>query len=268
VSYASATASASGCHILSGCGFPAPSLNNFEFKPIFTIGSFHFTKPMLLALLCAAIVIWFFWAAFAKPKLVPRGVQNVAELGVMFVRDQILRPAMGKKGDGYLPFLVALFFFIWLMNLMEIIPVAMFPVSSRIGYVWGLVGVVWVTFMFIGMKQQGPLRFFATLVPPGVPWWIIWFLAPVVILSDVVVQTFTLGVRLFANMFAGTLLIGVFIAASWYLASLNVYVIFAAGSFFMVLVLTAFEVLIQFLQAFIFTTLTATYIARSLDPQH
>lgn len=262
------TAFPGGCHLFSGCGFPAPSLEDFQFKPIFSIGSFHFTKPMLLALICAGIVVAFFWAAFAKPKVVPRGVQNLGEMGVMFVRDQILRPTMGKKGDQYLPFLVSLFFFIWLMNLMEVIPLAQFPATSRIAFPWGLVALVWLTFMYIGIRRQGPIGFFVKLVPGGVPRWILPLLAPIVILSDIVVQTFTLGVRLFANMFAGSLLIGVFIAATWYLASLGVGAVFAAGSFVMVILLTAFELLIQFLQAFIFTILTATYIARSLEPSH
>jgi F-type H+-transporting ATPase subunit a len=259
---------ASGCHILTGCGYPAPSLDNFRFKPVFTIGGLHVTKPMLLAVVCALAVVGFFWAAFARPKLVPRGVQNVGELGLMFVRDQILRPSLGKKGDRFLPFLMSLFFFIWLMNLMEVIPLAQFTATSRIGFTWALVALVWLTFMYLGIRHQGPIRFFVNLIPSGTPWWILPFLVPIVIFSDIIFQTFTLGVRLFANMFAGTLLLGVFIAATWYLASLNVYAIFAAGSFLMVVVLTAFELLIQFLQAFIFTTLTATYIARSLEPQH
>lgn len=257
-----------GCHILSGCGYPAPSLDDFQFKPIFTIGGVGVTKPMLLAVVCAAAVVAFFWAAFARPRLVPRGVQNIGELGLLFVRDQILRPSLGKSGDRFLPFLMSLFFFIWLMNLMEVIPVAQFPVTSRIGFTWCLVALVWLTFMYLGIRRQGPIGFFVNLVPPGTPWWILPLLAPILIISDIVLQTFTLGVRLFGNMFAGSLLIGVFTAATWYLAALNVYAIFAAGSFVMVVLLTAFELLIQFLQAFIFTTLTATYIARSLEPQH
>jgi len=56
-----------GCHIFSGCGFPAPGLQDFDWKPFFTIGSFGFTKPMLLAILSALVVIAFFWVAFWKP---------------------------------------------------------------------------------------------------------------------------------------------------------------------------------------------------------
>ena len=125
----SGSGASGGCHIFSGCGFPAPGLQDFNLKPLFTIGSFSFTKPMLLAILAALVVIGFFWAAFRKPKLVPRGMQNLGEMAILAVRDQILRPSLGRKGDSYLPFLVSLFFFIFVMNLMELIPVLQFPVD-------------------------------------------------------------------------------------------------------------------------------------------
>ena len=86
-----------GCHIFSGCGFPAPGLQDFDWKPFFTIGSFGFTKPMLLAIIAALVVIGFFWAAFWQPKLVPRGVQNLGEMAILAVRDQILRPSLGRR---------------------------------------------------------------------------------------------------------------------------------------------------------------------------
>jgi F-type H+-transporting ATPase subunit a len=259
----------SGCHLFSGCGFPAPSLSDFQFRPIFTIGSFQFTKPMLLALVTMLVVVGFFWVAFARPKLVPRGIQNVGEIGVEFVRNQILRQMIGKKGDGFLPFLVALFFFIWIMNMMEIIPVLQFPVPARIAFAWILVAMVWLTYMTLGIVRQGPLRFFKNMAIPGqVPWWILPLLVPVELASNILVRPFTLGVRLFANMFAGHLLLLVFYLATWYMAGLNVGAVYAAGSLVMVIILTGFELLIQFLQAFIFTTLTATYIAGSLEAAH
>ena len=90
---------------------------------------------MLLAILAALVVIGFFWAAFRKPKLIPGHAQSLGEMAILAVRDQILRPSLGKKGDSYLPFLVSLFFFIYIMNVMELIPVLQFPVTSRIGFV-------------------------------------------------------------------------------------------------------------------------------------
>ena len=162
------------CHLLKlGCGYPAPSLEDFNFAPIFSIGPWHVTKPELLMVICVLFIVGFFWAAFAKPKMIPRGAQNVGELGVLFVRDQVLRPMIGKKGDRYLPFLVSLFFFIWMMNLLEVIPIAQFPVTSHIGFVWALVLLVWLTYMSVGIRAKGPIGFFRGMVPSGAPWWII-----------------------------------------------------------------------------------------------
>ncbi len=260
-----AAASGGGCHIFSGCGFPAPGLQDFEFKPIFSIGSFHFTKPILLALICVAAVILFFWAAFRKPKIVPRGMQNLGEVALFGVRDQILRPSLGKKGDSYLPFLTSMFFFIYFMNVLEIIPIAQFPVPSRVGFAWSLALIVYVTYLYIGIKNQGLGGYFKNMIPHDVPWWIYPILVPIEFARYIFIQPFTLGIRLFANMFAGHLLLLIFTLATWYLASLSIGLLFAATSFAMVLGVTLLEALIQLLQAFIFTTLTATYIADSLE---
>ena len=211
-----------GCHIFSGCGFPAPGLQDFEWKPFFTIGSFGFTKPMLLAILAALVVIVFFWVAFRSPKLVPRGMQNLGEIAILAVRDQILRPSLGRKGDSYLPFLVSLFFFIYIMNVMELIPIFQFPVTSRIGFVWPLVFIVYFLYLYLGVKNQGPWGYLKNMIPPGVPAPIYIILVPVELLRFFVFQPFTLGVRLFGNMFAGHLLLTIFTIASWYLLSLSV----------------------------------------------
>jgi F-type H+-transporting ATPase subunit a len=261
-------ASGGGCHLFSGCGFPGPGLQSFDFKPLFTVGSFHFTKPMLIAVLCAVAVIVFFWAAFRKPQLIPRGVQNLGEIAIVAVRDQILRPSLGRRGDSYLPFLVSMFFFIWLMNLMELIPVFQFPAMSRIGFVWPLVGMVYLTYLYLGFRHQGFPGYIKNMIPWDVPKFVLIILIPIELARFFIVQPFTLGVRLFANMFAGHLLLLIFTLASWYLASLSIVLLFAAGSFVMTLFVTLLELLIDLLQAFIFTTLTAVYIASSLESAH
>jgi F-type H+-transporting ATPase subunit a len=113
-------------HVLAK-NFEGPGLGLFEWKPMFHIGPFAVAKPIVLVLVVMAVVIGFFWSAFAKPKLVPRGVQNVGEVALLFVRDQIARPMLGKDGDRWMPLLVPLFFFVWVGNLMSVVPVA----SSR-----------------------------------------------------------------------------------------------------------------------------------------
>ena len=145
----------SGCHINANCGFPAPGLNSFDFKPIFSVGSIAFTKPMLLAVICMLIVVGFFWAAFAKPKLVPGKLQLVGEIGYNFIARGIAREVIGKKGDKYVPFLTSIFFFVWIMNVMSIIPLAQFPATSRFAYPVVLAALVYVTYMFLTFKTHG-----------------------------------------------------------------------------------------------------------------
>jgi F-type H+-transporting ATPase subunit a len=254
-----------GCHLFSGCGFPAPGLQDFNFKPLFTVGSFHFTKPMLVAVLCIVLVITFFGVAFAKPRLVPGRMQGLGELAILAVRDQVVRPALGRRGDRYMPLLVSLFFYIFLMNLMELIPVFQFPAMSRIGFVVPLALWVYIVYIYLGFKSQGGWGYISGMWPHDVPFFILPILIPIELLRFWVIQPFTLGIRLFANMFAGHLLLAIFMVATWYMASFTIGLLFAVGSAVMVLFVFLLELLVDLLQAFIFTTLTANYIAASLE---
>ncbi len=256
-------------HLFSGCGYQAPSISNFYFKPLFTIGGIQFTKPILIMVLSLVIILALFGAAFRRPKLVPRGVQNLGEFAVLQVRDQILRPQLGSKGDRYLPFLVSLFFFIYFMNIFELIPVFQFPATSKYAFPLGLTLVVWVTYLAIGIKNQGPVGYFRNMaVPSGAPWWILPLLSPIELFSNIFVRPFTLSIRLFANMLSGHLLLLVFSLGAWYLLSLSIGLVFAAASLAVFLLVFLLEVLITLLQAFIFTTLTAYYISDALAPAH
>jgi F-type H+-transporting ATPase subunit a len=277
VSDALATTAATGaCHLFSGCGFPSPSIDDFYFTPFFKVGSVGFGKPGLLLLLSTLLVLLFFWFAFHSPKLVPRGVQNVGEMGVLFVRDQILRPQLGKGGEKWLPFLVSLFFFIWINNIMGIIPILYFPAMSKYGYPVALAGMVWLIYIGLGIKHQGLLGYFKTLtIPSGSPAWILPLLIPIEFFSNVLVRPFTLSVRLFANMLAGHVLLLVFTLATWYLLTFSagalhslIGVASAVISFLVAILVTALEVLVQALQAFIFTILTATYISGAYEGAH
>ena len=260
---------ASGCHLFSGCGYPAPSIADFYYKPVFTIAGIDITKPILLAILTVIIILTFFYVAFRKPKIVPRGAQNLGEMGVLFVRDQILRQQLGKKGDGFLPFIVAIFFFVWTMNIFGVIPLIEFPATSKFAFPVALAFIVWVTYITIGIKSKGPIGYFKRMaVPEGAPWWILPLLSPVELFSNILVRPFTLSIRLFANMLSGHLLLLVFGLASWYLFSLSIGLLFAATSFLVTLILTGLEVLIQALQAFIFATLTSFYIADAMETSH
>jgi F-type H+-transporting ATPase subunit a len=139
---------------------------------------------------------------------------------------------------------------------------------SKTGFVLPMVIAVYALYIFLGFKNQGAWGYISNMWPHDVPWPVLILLIPVELLRFFIIQPFTLGIRLFANMFAGHLLLSIFMLATWYLASLSIGLLFAAGSAVMVLFIFLLELLVDLLQAFIFTTLTATYIASSLEAAH
>lgn len=257
-----------------GCGYPAPDAGIFSFDPYFTFHifgvQFDITKPIILLLIGCVLILAFFLTAFGKPRLIPGKVQSLGEMAYLFIRDGIARETIGKQGDKYVPLLFSLFFFVLVMNIFGIIPGAQFPVNSRLAFPVALALVVWVLYMYLGMKHQGPIKFFTNMMfPPGLPKPIYVLLAPIELLSNIIVRPFTLAIRLFANMFAGHLLLTVFTVATFYLASLSIVgIVGSATSFLVTVILTGFELFIQSLQAYIFTLLTAVYIAGSLHSEH
>ncbi|MFD4987891.1 F0F1 ATP synthase subunit A [Streptomyces sp. NPDC058374] len=257
------------CHLFKDCGFPAPSVWSFLFDPIFSVGPVDFNKPMLLALIGTVVILAFFWAAFAKPKLVPGKFQMVAEILYDFVRSGIARETIGKKGEPFVPFLVSLFFFVWILNLWALIPLAQFPVNSVIAFPVGLALMVWVVYMTVTFKTNGFVGGIRNLcVPSGLPKPIYVILTPIEFVSNIFVRPFTLAVRLFANMFAGHILILIFTIATWYMLGTLLGTVYATASFALTLVLTVFEMFIQALQAYVFTVLTATYLSQALEEAH
>lgn len=262
------------CHLLSGCGFPAPGAEIFLFDDVaaFTIGNleFHITKVTILLFMVVAIILAFFIYAFRKPKLVPRGAQNVGEMAYLFIRDGIARDTIGKDGDKFVPFLFSFFFLVWLSNFMGIVPFAQIPITSIFAIPVAFALIVYVTWVPIGIYRQGFGGFFKNLLfPPGVPKAMYVLLAPLEFLSNLIVRPATHAIRLFANMFAGHLLIATFSIAAFYLLSASVIgLLGSAASFTMAVALTGFEALIQALQAYIFTLLAAVYIAGALHPEH
>ncbi len=260
-------ASDSSCHLVPvGCGFPAPNAEIFNYDPIVTFDvaglTVHVTKPMILLVIAAIVVIAFFVLIFRRATVVPKRMQGLGEYGYLFVRDGIARDTIGKQGDAFVPLLFSFFFFIWVLNFMSVIPFAQFPVTSRFAIPLSFAVLVYVLWIPLGVKRQGAGPFFkAMTMPPDVPKAMYVLLIPIEILSNFIVRPFTHSVRLFANMFAGHMLIVTFSVATWYLLSWNlVGIIGSAASFTVTVGLTAFELLIQALQAYVFTLLAAVYI--------
>jgi F-type H+-transporting ATPase subunit a len=253
--------------------FRAPSPDELfnSFTPIIP-GVDWFTKPVLLALLSAVLVIGVCWAAFASPKIVPRGVQNVVEYGYMFVRDQVARPFLGKDAERWMGLLLTLFFLVLVWNLMGVVPVLQFPVASHIAFPAVLAVSIYVLKVYLGMKHQGPVGYFKNMMfPPGLPKFIYVLLAPIEFLSNLIIAPFTHAVRLFANMFAGHMLLAFFsMVGFWFLFEKLTPLGAGVGvlGVVMTIIFTAFEMFIQFLQAFLFAMLAAMYIGNSLHAEH
>jgi F-type H+-transporting ATPase subunit a len=217
-----------------------------------------------------ATILVFFLGTRRKERLVPAGLfQNTAESGVAFVRNQVIMQTMGPDGLGYLPYLTALFFFLFFSNITEIIPGVQFPANARFGIPLVLALLTWLVFNVVGAAKQGPLHYVKnSIVPPGVPKAILPLVVLIELVSTFVVRPFSLMVRLFANMLAGHLILVTFAALCAALFAAKVTVVILPFSFFLLVAMTGFEVLVSFLQAFIFTILTAVYIGSSMHPEH
>jgi len=217
-----------------------------------------------------ATILIFVLGTRRKDSLVPSGLfQNVAESGVGFVRNQVIMSTMGPEGLPYLPYLTALFFFIFFSNITEIMPAVQFPANARFAMPMTLALVTWVLFNAAGMIRQGPLRYIKnSLIPPGVPAALLIIIIPIEFISTFLVRPFSLMVRLFANMLAGHLILVTFGALTAMLWAMKVTVVIAPLSFGLLVAMTGFEILVSFLQAFIFSVLTAVYIGGAIHPEH
>ncbi|MGC5344313.1 F0F1 ATP synthase subunit A [Streptomyces sp. DT24] len=259
------------CHIFDGCGFPGPGLHSFLFEPIFgdADSNFYFNKTMLLALLGTVVIVGFFWAAFRKPKIVPGKLQMVAEAGYDFVRRGIVYETLGKReGEKYVPLMVTLFFFVWIMNLWSVVPLAQFPVTSIIAYPAALAAIVYLVWMSVTFKRHGFVGGFKNLTGYDKSLGAVLPMVMVIeFFSNVLVRPFTHAVRLFANMFAGHTLLLLFTIASWYLLN-GIGIAYAGVSFVMTIVMTAFELFIQAVQAYVFVLLACSYIQGAVAENH
>ena len=247
-----------------------------EFPPINAILRWQdifptFNKIAAIAVVSAILVIVFYALANrANPMLAPTGVRNVAETSVEFIEEGIVMQTMGRVGLPWTPFLLSLFLFIFLCNIPGVIPVIQMPATARIAIPMFLALLVWVIFIGVGFKHQGPKYIVNSLFPPGVPKPLYILVAPIEFISTFLVRPFSLTVRLFANLLAGHILLVTFSLLTEELVQGDSWVLKPVGilPFFMLLFITAFEVLVGFLQAYIFTILAAVYIGGAAHPEH
>ena len=231
--------------------------------------AFAINKTTLIFFAAVIITLTIFFVAGSRAKLVPSGIQNVAESSVDFVRDGIIMQAIGPDGMRYLPLLLTMFFFILFTNMFSIVPFIQFSGNARMAVPFLLALMVWFIYNIVGIVKQGPLHYLKnSTVPSGVPWPMLLLIVPIEFISVFLVRPFSLAVRLFANMLAGHLILVTFSILCAALFVKQWYVVILPFSFTLLTGLTGFEVLVAFLQAFIFTILTAVYIGSSMHPEH
>lgn len=230
-----------------------------------------FNKISLIVVAAVVISVTIFALAVRQdPMKPPKGVRNFAEVLVEFIEQQIIMPTIGRSGMGWAPFLLSMFMFIFLLNIPGVIPIIQMPATARLAIPLFLSLVVWLVFVGAGLKHQG-LAYFGHLVwPPGVPVGLKPLVGLIELVSTLLVRPFSLTIRLFANLLAGHILLVTFAVLAQELIK-NDNILFKAMSilpWFMLVFLTAFEVLVSFLQAYIFVILTGVYIGSSVHPEH
>jgi F-type H+-transporting ATPase subunit a len=252
-------------------GGEASPMQQFEIERYIPLNLFgfdaSFTNTALAMLLSAAIVTGFLWYAMRNRALIPSRIQSVAEMAYEFVHN-IVKQIVGEEGLGYFPFVFTLFMFILVSNLIGLVNVpfvshfyAPFTSTSHIIVTFALAATVFLGVTLIGIAKNG-LGFLKLFVPSGVPWPMLIILVPIEIISYFT-RPISLSVRLFANMMAGHTLLKVFGGFVVGLGLLGGW----APLVFMV-PFTGLEVLVAFLQAYVFAILTSIYLNDALHIHH
>jgi F-type H+-transporting ATPase subunit a len=254
-------------------GFHAPGVEIFEWPDIIhlEVGGIDLSiNRVVLQMFLVVLLVWgLFFFAFRKPTLVPSGLQNVMESIVDFIRNQIVLEVIGRDGLRFLPYLTTLFVFVFFGNLGGVIPPVFFPLNGRMALPAIMAICSLLLFVSVGISSQGPAYFKNALFPPGIPWPVYILLTPIEFVSTFIVRPVTLAIRLLANMIAGHLILTVFFVATGYLlTSMSISTLFGIGALAFSVALIAFELFVAGLQAYVFTILSAVYIAGALEPEH
>lgn len=253
----------------SSGGYTAPGAEDFEFHSLF--GTSFINKPMLQLTIAAVLVLGYGIFSARRMKVVPTKGQFIFEQIYDYIRNGVGRDVIGADYRKWSPYLVGLFLFILLNNWFGEFFVFMFPAFSNIGYVYGMALVTMVLFIYCGFRGHGWRYVYKSITPSGVPLYLAVIIAPVEFLSNFVTRPLTLAVRLFANMFAGHLSLLVFIVGGGFLLTYQnnlLYNLSGAVALVASLVLACLELFIGYLQAYIFTVLTAQYIATAGSSDH
>jgi F-type H+-transporting ATPase subunit a len=248
----------------------ADPIHQFQIKTLFPIAKvggheIAFTNSALFMVTSVALIAILLVGTTSSRALVPGRLQSIAELSYEFIANTIKSTA-GNEGMRFFPLVFTLFMFILVANMIGLVPYT-FTVTSHIIITASLALVVFFTVVIYGFYKNG-LKFFKLFVPSGIPI----FVLPLVVFIEVFsffLRPISHSVRLFANMLAGHIALKVFAGFITMLAGLGIFGLLGGIlPLGMVIALTALELLVAFLQAYVFTILTCIYLNDAIHPGH
>ncbi len=213
----------------------------------------------------AAIIVFILFSRMAKAyrnSLVPSGFNTLLEVLVVFIRDEVVKPTLGEGYQKYLPYLLTVFFFILTANLLGLLPYGT-TATGDIAVTTALATIAFLVIQGAGMAKNGVIGYFKGLMPHGIPTWIL----PVMFIVEILgifTKPFALAIRLFANMTAGHVVILSLIGLIFILKTIYVAPVSVGFALFIYLL----EILVAFIQAYIFTILTSLFIGMAVHQEH
>ncbi len=224
------------------------------------------------SLFISLILMLFIFISAAKaytrnPNTAPKGIQAIIEPIIIFVRDDIAKASIGPKYKKFMPFLLTVFFFIWINNLLGLIPI--FPGGANLtGNIAVALSLAVFTFVII-LINANKNYWMHVFAMPGVPVWVLFLLTPIEILG-VFLRPFVLMVRLFANMTAGHIIALSFFSLIFIFGEMNAAAGYGVSVFSLAFTvfMTCLELLVAFLQAYVFTLLSAIYFGSAIEEHH
>ena len=243
---------------------------NGRIDPAVKIYDISITRNVVQMILALGLFTWVMLSIAKKYKTgqgvttAPKGSQSLLEPVITFVRDEVAKPNLGTSYQKYLPFILTIFFFILVNNIFGLIPGSA-NVTGNIAFT-AVLGIVAFVVILISSDSHYWLHIFN---PPGVPGWVKVILVPVEFLS-LFIKPFALIIRLFANMVAGHIIIICLISLIFIFGNMNKYAGWGTAPFSVAFTIFIYfiEVLVAFIQAFIFAMLTAVFIGQAIEGKH
>ena len=250
-------------HILDGPGLHLPwvhvHLPHIELYGI----DLSITRHLVMMWVASVFLIVFLTIATRRRSLVPAGIANMVESVVIFIRDEIAIPNIGKAEAGrFLPYLFTVFFFILTCNMLGLIPYGA-TATANINVTAALALCSFGVIQLAGMIHNGPFGYFKGLIPHGLPVWLLPIMIPIELVG-LFTKPFALCIRLFANMTAGHVVILALFGLIFILKTIAV----APVSIAFVLFVDLLEIFVALIQAYIFTLLSAVFIGMAVHQEH